>query len=141
MLKKNKPKQKNRYEYDITEFDPFEFMAKIAPRVETRPPALPKKSSELKNRNTLVLDLDETLVHSSTEPLSKADYVFPVVYQGVTYTVNLRKRPFLMEFLETVSQLYEIAIFTASEGVYADKLLNIVDPDRKYIHHRVFRDS
>ena len=74
---------------------------------------------------TLTLDLDETLVHCSVEPISNPDIVFPVNFNGTAYQVYVRKRPFLDHFLETVSKQFEIVVFTASQRVYADKLLGI----------------
>ena len=47
----------------------------------------------------------------------------------------------MLHFLQSVAQWYEVVIFTASQQVYADKLLDIIDPQHHYIQHRVFRDS
>jgi len=88
-----------------------------------------------------VLDLDETLLHSSIVALPTYDIVFPVHFNNVNYQVYVRKRPHMDHFMQAVSQLFEIIVFTASQKVYADKLLSIIDPQRKWIKHRVFRDS
>lgn len=53
----------------------------------------------------------------------------------------MKKRPYLEQFLDFVSQIFEVVIFTASERAYADKLLDILDKDRRWIKHRCFRDS
>jgi len=74
-------------------------------------------------------------------PLATYDIVFPVHFNSMNYQVYVRKRPHMEYFMNRVSQLFEIIVFTASQKVYADKLLNIIDPQRKWIKHRVFRDS
>ena len=83
----------------------------------------------------------ETLVHSTLEHCENADFTFPVMFNCQEYTVYVRCRPHLQTFMERVSQLFEIIVFTASQSVYAEQLLNILDPKRKLIRHRVFRDS
>ena len=43
--------------------------------------------------------------------------------------------------MERVSSLFEIIIFTASQSIYAEQLLNVLDPKRKVFRHRVYRES
>lgn len=131
-------------ELEEEEFDPYLFIANLPPR-ETIAHQIAGKTcipNQTCGKNvSLVLDLDETLVHCSTEPLPGADLVFPVVYNAIEYQVFVRRRPYFEHFLKQVSQMFEVIVFTASQKVYADKLLDILDPGRRWIKHRVFRDS
>jgi CTD small phosphatase-like protein 2 len=128
---------------DEEEFNPYLFI-KSLPKYEyvcgEPRTCLPRKDPS-SPPITLVLDLDETLVHCTVDPIPDASLVFPVFFHGMEYQVHVRLRPHLFEFLEQVSKKYEVVVFTASQKVYADELLNRIDPDQKYIHHRLFRES
>ena len=102
-------------------------------------PVLPPQSREHRGKSTLVLDLDETLVHCSIDKTNEYDLIFPVIFNGESYKVYMKKRPYFQEFLEFASENFEVVIFTASQQCYADKLLNLVDPENKLIHYRLFR--
>eukprot|EP00898_Chlorokybus_atmophyticus_P007196 jgi/Chlat1/7478/Chrsp6S07478 len=125
-------------------FDPFIFIANLPPLSQCISPphaqVLPKKTRRSPPL-TLVLDLDETLVHSSLDDPEEADFTFPVFFNNQEHNVYVRRRPGLDEFMQRVSQLFEVVVFTASQRMYAERLLNILDPNRTLIRHRIFRDS
>ncbi|XP_076904941.1 uncharacterized protein LOC143560543 [Bidens hawaiensis] len=90
---------------------------------------------------TLVLDLDETLVHSSLEHCDDADFTFPVFVDSKEHTIYVKQRPHLKDFLKRVSEMFQVMIFTASQSIYAKPLLDILDPDGKIIYHQAYRES
>lgn len=99
-----------------------------------------KDIKQFGNKKCLVLDLDETLVHSSFKYLRTADFVIPVEIDNQVHHVYVIKRPGVDEFLRRVGELYEVVVFTASVAKYGDPLLNKLDI-HKAVHHRLFRDS
>lgn len=99
----------------------------------------PKRTKKLK---TLVLDLDETLVHCSENLDKKFDMKTKIKFNGgETLDCGVSFRPFAAQFLRFMSNVYEIVIFTASHSCYANSILNLLDPHNKYITFRMFRES
>ncbi|CAG9320127.1 unnamed protein product [Blepharisma stoltei] len=82
-------------------------------------PYLPETEEDI---YTLVLDLDETLIHYY-EDGDEGGFLI---------------RPGCQEFLEEVSKLYEVIVFTAGLQEYADWVLDQIDPHR-FISYRLYR--
>ncbi len=79
-------------------------------------PRLPPRRMR-NNLVTLVLDLDETLVHCSVDGGAGADLVFPVNFNGIEYRVAVKLRPHMDKFLRAVADKFEVVVFTASQQV------------------------
>ena len=88
-------------------------------RSQVSAPFLPPLKED---KMTLVLDLDETLVHYVEEN----DCAF------------IQVRPGAEDFIEDMSQYYELVIFTAAMQDYADLVLDQLDQN-KLISHRLYR--
>lgn len=101
---------------------------------------LGKQVGDIAGRKTLVLDLDETLVHSSFRKVEDVDIVISVELEGETHSVYVRKRPGVDEFLEAMAALFEVVVFTASVDKYANPLIDVLDP-HGFVHHRLFRTA
>ncbi len=64
---------------------------------------------------TLVLDLDETLVHSSFKPFdARADITLKINFERKINDIYVLIRPGVKEFLEHMAKHYELVLFTAS---------------------------
>ena len=87
----------------------------------------PQRANEV-GRKTLVLDLDETLVHSSFKFVENADILLPVEIDGQVCTIYVLVRPFVAQFLKRMHKIYELVIFTASLSKYAEPLMEHLDP-------------
>ncbi|KAL3423467.1 NLI interacting factor-like phosphatase [Phlyctema vagabunda] len=101
---------------------------------------LPPIAPRFQGKKCLVLDLDETLVHSSFKILHQADFTIPVEIEGQYHNVYVIKRPGVDQFMKRVGELYEVVVFTASVSKYGDPLLDILDI-HNVVHHRLFRES
>ncbi|KAF6762662.1 NLI interacting factor-like phosphatase-domain-containing protein [Ephemerocybe angulata] len=122
-------------------------------------PVLNAKKSPFHLPKTLVLDLDETLIHSTSRPIPSqggsgwfglssdvrrnkgAGHMIEVVLGGRSTLYHVYKRPFVDFFLRTVSGWYTLVIFTASMQEYADPVIDWLDAGTGILTHRLFRDS
>ena len=93
----------------------------IVNRINDFPPYLP--SINQKYKYTLVLDIDETLIHFSFTNIDGMLFI----------------RPYCFEFLEELNDLYEIITFSAETQDYIDPILNIIDKENKIIKYRLYR--
>ena len=85
--------------------------------------------------------MDETLIHCNESVSMPCDVVLPIQFpHGDIIEAGINIRPYTMECLEELSELYEIIVFTASHSCYANVALDYLDPENKYIHHRLFRE-
>ena len=104
------------------------------------------KSIDNNSKKTLILDLDETLVHSSFNPLYyegeiiQPDIFFKILFENKTHDVYVLKRPYIKEFLNKMSKIFNIYIFTASIKEYASPLLVKLD-ENKLISKVLFREN
>jgi len=92
------------------------------------------------SKKTLVLDLDETLVHSSFKPITNADFIIPVEIEDTINYVYVVKRPGVDQFMKYVGSRFETVVFTASLSKYADPVLDLLDI-HKVVKQRLFREA
>lgn len=100
-------------------------------------------------QKTLILDLDETLIHSmakggrmstghmvevklSTATGQGVPQLHPILYY-------VHKRPHCDDFLRRVCKWYNLVIFTASVQEYADPVIDWLEQERKFFSGRYYR--
>jgi len=110
----------------------------------------PMAEGKKKRTNTLVLDLDLTLICSTRdetiipidlfndkEKKMKLDK-FLIKFEEGTYAVYVR--PGVDTFLQAMHKFYELVVFTSGIRIYAENIVNFIDPHR-LITHRLSRDA
>jgi RNA polymerase II subunit A small phosphatase-like protein len=70
----------------------------------------------------LILDLDETLIHATDKALGR-------VPDFQVYYYDIYKRPYLDEFLKTVSQHFKLAVWSSADDEYVGKIVKEIFPD------------
>ena len=87
-------------------------------------------------RGLLILDLDETLIHSEefprTQPSIK-EFDFKVGLEGEDHWYMTKKRPFLNEFIEFAFDNFDVGVWTASTEDYASTVLENIGIDKNIL--------
>ncbi|CAN6335996.1 unnamed protein product [Urochloa humidicola] len=111
-----------------------------SPAVRAQSAALPPPPSP--GRRTLFLDLDETLIHSQTDPPpARFDFTVRPVIGGQAVTFYVAKRPGVEAFLRAAAESFEVVVFTAGLQEYASLVLDRLDPDGELFAHRLYRGA
>ncbi|KAG9947353.1 hypothetical protein KCU85_g5827, partial [Aureobasidium melanogenum] len=103
-------------------------------------------------KKTLIIDLDETLIHSmakggrmSTGHMVEVKLQGPIGGNGmvlgpqVPILYYVHERPYCHDFLRKVCKWYNLIVFTASVQEYADPVIDWVERERKYFSGRYYR--
>lgn len=122
----------------------------LIPRRQPSYSSIPAPSTT--SQKTLVIDLDETLIHSmakggrmSTGHMVEVKLSSPVgvgnsiIAPQVPILYYVHKRPHCDEFLKKVSKWYNLIVFTASVQEYADPVIDWLELERKYFSARYYR--
>ena len=89
-------------------------------------PHVPFLKKQSLKKYSLVLDLDETLIHFKPNPNNES-------------SGKIMIRPYLYDFLKNIKKYYELIIFTAATQDYADPIINAIEKEEKYFDHRLYR--
>lgn len=86
----------------------------------------------------LILDLDETLIHSDLNLKWSVHDLYITCQDQSIIPVNLR--PYLFEFLDFCNEHFEMIIFTASCSDYANPIIDHIEKDKSYFKYRFYRE-
>ncbi|KAI1006728.1 hypothetical protein K3495_g1491 [Podosphaera aphanis] len=123
------------------------------PLVPSHQPSYSKESDRRYTQKTLILDLDETLIHSMAKGgrmstghmvevklntiIGAGRNATPGPQHPILYWVN--KRPHCDDFLRLVCKWYNLVIFTASVQEYADPVIDLLEQERSFFSGRYYR--
>lgn len=96
---------------------------------------LSRNPEKKRKRKTLVLDLDETLIHSLSRGTRRtfnnggSFHSIEIRLNNISSLYQVYKRPYCDYFLWEISKWFDLQIFTASVREYADPIINWLETD------------
>ena len=105
-------------------------------------------------KKLLLLDLDETLIHSkfrTTQNYKELDLIkkdtkctnkiFKFEDEDFQYCFDVYFRPYLFDFLNDIKKYFDLGIFTAARKTYADTIIDYIDPKKEIFKFRIYRNA
>ena len=143
--------ENNIYENDEDGTNAYEIMQMLKD-YEINKVDAPFIVSQPKKKYTLVLDLDETLIHLRQKKdvinikndvnikINNTSDYFSDNYDKNRNKYLLQFRVGLFSFLTILKPFYEIISFTSATREYADVIINEIEKSRKYFDHKFYRE-
>ena len=102
-------------------------------------PPFIKVPRQKNKKYTLILDLDETLVHVKQINTS-TNNIYLNTYNNFSNQKIINLRPGLFAFLNGVKPYYEIISFSCASKTYADNILYKIETNQKYFEYNLYRE-
>ena len=99
-----------------------------------------------KDKKLLIIDIDETLVHSDLDFSfkSKIKNYDAILHfnsdEEKNIPIPLIIRPGTKKFLDYAVKEFDLVVFTASDQQYADTIIDYIEKDKKYFKMRLYRN-
>ena len=87
----------------------------------------------------LIFDMDETLIAAKFAGSIPDGFETTFKFAFKDTEISVRMRPYVLDCLEKLAQLYELVVFTAGEQEYADHILDYIDPENRIFRKRLYR--
>ena len=89
-----------------------------------------------------VFDIDETLIHCVIKDYENCKHIINIkMPTGKETKIGLNIRPYWKKAITRVMKYYTIVVYTASHQLYADAVLDYLDPEKKYFYNRLYRNN
>ncbi|CAD8200110.1 unnamed protein product [Paramecium octaurelia] len=109
-------------------------------QIEDKKLHIPQARNKKYNK-TIIFDMDETLMHCNEDENDKCQFKIPIEFEdGERIVAGINIRNFAKEIIQKLSEVCEVMVFTASQDIYANQVINILDPHNN-LGHRIFRDN
>ena len=134
----------NFYDYTKT------CMSIIIELLDSKETAIKPKKVKIKNeyndkgirKKLAVFDIDETLIHCVIKDYENCKHIINIkMPTGKETKIGLNIRPYWQKAITRVMKYYTVVAYTASHQLYADAVLDYLDPDKKYFYNRLYRNN